>query len=115
LSCQAQEYICNHKERQAQECKRPDSCGASPSHFPLRKNPNPGFELLHFLLLLLPHGLEFQLTNIISIELGANKISKDMMSSKDYCKLLQDSTNQTKITTAISWTSLFIFFFFGIS
>jgi hypothetical protein len=28
--------------------QRPDSCGASPSHFPLRKNPNPGFELLHF-------------------------------------------------------------------
>ncbi len=39
---------------------------------------------LAFPLLLLPHGLEFQLTNIISIELGANKISKDMMSSKDF-------------------------------
>jgi hypothetical protein len=141
---------------------------------------------LAFPLLLLPHRLEFQLTNIISIELGANKISKDMMSSKDFCKLthkkafglylsssypsqqnwrylkdllfpggiihckpscklkisyllsffffghqkvlsfpasdycacfsfLQDSTNQTKITTAISRTSLFIFFLFGIN
>jgi hypothetical protein len=49
LPCHAKHRnICNHKERQAQECKRPDSCGASPSHFPLRKNPNPGFELLHF-------------------------------------------------------------------
>lgn len=137
---------------------------------------------LAFPLLLLPHGLEFQLTNIISIELGANKISKDKMISKDFCKLahknafglylsssypsqqnwrylkellfpggiihckpscklknsyllsffffgcikvlsfpasdycacfsfLQDSTDQTKITTAISQTSLFIFFF----
>lgn len=58
-----------------------------PFPLPTREESKSRFWTLAFPLLLLPHGLEFQLTNIISIELGVNKISKDMMSSKDFCKL----------------------------
>lgn len=81
LPCHAKHRnICNHKERQAQECK-------DLIPLPTKEESKSRLWTLAFPLLLLPHGLEFQLTNIISIELGANKISKDMMSSKDFCKL----------------------------